>query len=107
MELPICTICGLSPIAAHLWGDDDWNQYALPECPGLRLPRFVNRLLYRRRPLGSLVAFLQWLGTRHEAWLETVWPMEMRRKMNEVADVNDYEMIGVGEGDDADVGESE
>jgi len=33
--------------------------------------------------------------------------MEMRRKMNEVADVNDYEMIGVGEGDDADVGESE
>ena len=23
-ECPACLKCGLSPISAHLWGDDDW-----------------------------------------------------------------------------------
>ena len=28
-ELPICKKCGLSPIGAHIWGDDAWTAHAI------------------------------------------------------------------------------
>jgi len=73
MELPICIVCGLSPIAAHLWGDDDWKQFELPECPGFKLPRFVNRLLNKRRPSPLLITIIRWLAMmQDEARMETI-----------------------------------
>ena len=80
MELPICIVCGLSPINAHLWGDDDWKQYAIEECPGFRLSHMKCEALNTRKPPMALVVEIRQLAERHEAWLETVWPREMREK---------------------------
>jgi len=78
MELPICIVCGLSHIATHLWGDDDWKQYAIKECPGLKLPHEDYQALYTREPPIALVEKIRELAKKHEAWLETVWPKRMR-----------------------------
>ena len=28
-ECPTCLKCGLTPISAHLWGDDEWVKYSI------------------------------------------------------------------------------
>ena len=29
-ELPLCKVCGMSKISAHIWGDSDWTRSPIP-----------------------------------------------------------------------------
>lgn len=29
LDCPTCKKCGMTPISAHIWGDDEWTAYAV------------------------------------------------------------------------------